>query len=51
LDVDDPPGLPAEDAEKGLRMHRPGSHLLIVRLVDDETSFRPEARERENQVL
>ena len=51
LHVADLPRPRAEHAEEGLRVHRARPHLGVPRLVDEAAPLRPEALEREDDLL
>jgi hypothetical protein len=49
LHVADAPGLRPEHAQKGRRMHRPGTDLQIERSLDDAPPLGPEVLQLQNQ--
>ena len=51
LDIGDTVRLGSEHSQKGLRMHRPSTHLDVVRLLDDAAAIGPVSLEIENQGL
>ena len=51
LRIGGPPGFGAERTQEGGRMKGTGSHLHIVRLLNDATPIRPKPAQRKNEVL
>ena len=51
LDVGDVPVARPDDAEERFRVHRPGAHLDVERLLQQAAPLRPETGQGEDQVL